>query len=149
MLKGIDPLIGPELLLVLASMGHGDTIAIVDANFPSASVAIQTVHGQPLRMDCSAPRAVQAVLSLLPIDGFESDPVVTMQVVGDPTAIPEVVAEATPLFVAEGHSTSAVDRFEFYRHAGAAYAIVQTLETRLYGNFIIRKGVVQLPDATG
>lgn len=58
MLKGIDPLISPELLLVLARMGHGDTIAIVDANFPAASVGSRTVHGQPLRIDCSAPRAV-------------------------------------------------------------------------------------------
>ena len=142
MLKGIDPLIGPDLLMVLARMGHGDTIAIVDANFPAASVGSRTVHGQPLRIDCSAPRAVQAVLSLMPIDGFEPDPVVTMQVVGDPAATPEVVAEAAPLFTAEGHGTAAVDRFAFYGLAAGAFVILHTTETRLYGNFIIRKGVV-------
>ena len=142
MLKGIDPLISPELLMVLARMGHGDTIAIVDANFPAASVGSRTVHGQPLRIDCSAPRAVRAVLSLMPIDGFEPDPVVTMQVVGDPAATPEVVAEAAPLFTAEGHGTAAVDRFAFYGLAAGAFVILHTTETRLYGNFIIRKGVV-------
>lgn len=143
MLKGIDPLISPELLLVLARMGHGDSIAVVDANFPATSVGSRTVHGQPLRMDCSAPRAVQAVLSLIPVDGFDTDPVVTMQVVGDAAQVPETVAEAAPLFAAEGHGMAAVDRFEFYRLAGAAYAILHTTEARLYGNFIIRKGVIE------
>lgn len=146
MLKGIDPLISPELLLVLARMGHGDTIAIVDANFPAASVGSQTVHGEPLRMDCNAPRAVRAVLSLMPIDGFDPDPVVTMQMVGDAQTTPETVAEAAPLFAAEGHAMSAVDRFAFYDLAQAAYAIVHTREARLYGNFIIRKGVIEGAD---
>ena len=85
---------------------------------------------------------MRAVLSLMPIDGFEPDPVVTMQVVGDPAATPEVVAEAAPLFTAEGHGTAAVDRFAFYSLAAAAFVILHTTETRLYGNFIIRKGVV-------
>ena len=85
---------------------------------------------------------MQAVLSLMPVDGFEPDPVVTMQVVGDADAIPEVVAEAAPLFTAEGHGMAAVDRFAFYRRAAGAFVILHTLETRLYGNFIIRKGVV-------
>jgi L-fucose mutarotase len=107
MLKGIDPLISPELLLVLARMGHGDSIAVVDANFPAASVGRRTAHGQPLRMDCSAPRAVRAVLSLIPVDGFDTDPVVTMQVVGDAAQVPETVAEAAPLFAAEGHGMPA------------------------------------------
>ena len=142
MLKGIDPLISPELLMVLAQMGHGDTIVIVDANFPAASIGSQTVHGQPLRIDCSAPRAVQAVLSLMPIDGFEPDAVVTMQVVGDASAIPEVVAEATPLFAAEGQGIASVERFAFYGLAASAFVVLHTAETRLYGNFIIRKGVV-------
>lgn len=142
MLKGIDPLISPDLLLVLAQMGHGDTIVIADANFPAASVGSRTVIGQPLRMDCSAPRAVQAVLSLLPIDDFEPGSVVTMQVVGDADATPEAVAEAAPMFAAEGQPMTAVDRFAFYDLAGAAFAILHTTETRLYANFIIRKGVV-------
>lgn len=143
MLKGIDPLIGPELLFVLAQMGHGDSIVIADANFPSASLAKRTVHGRALQIDCPAPRAVQAVLSLIPVDTFDSDPVLTMQVVGDPAAIPEVVFEAEPMFAAERTASKAIERHAFYRAAGEAFAILRTAETRIYANFIIRKGVVQ------
>lgn len=142
MLKGIDPLLGAELLMVLASMGHGDEIVIADANFPAASVARTTVHGRLLHMDCDAPRAVRAVLSLLPVDGYEPDPVLTMQVVGDPLAVPPVVAEATPLFTAEGAAIGSLERFAFYDRARRAFAVVRTAETRPYGNFIIRKGVI-------
>lgn len=142
MLKGIDPMIGPELLAVLAGMGHGDEIAVVDANFPAASVARDTVTGRALRMDCDALRAVRAVLSLLPVDQFESDPVLTMQVVGDAQAVPDIVAEAAPLFTAEGCASTAIERFAFYERARRCFAVLQTGETRLYGNFIIRKGVI-------
>ncbi|NBN63926.1 ribose ABC transporter [Microvirga tunisiensis] len=143
MLKGIDPLISAELLMVLAAMGHGDEIVIVDANFPSDSTARHTVHGSALRMDCSAVRAVEAVLSLLPIDTFGADdPVQTMQVVGDPAAIPEVVAEARPLFAAERAAMGSLERYAFYERARDAYAILQTTELRPYGNFVIRKGVI-------
>ena len=60
MLKAIDPLLNPDLLYVLAAMGHGDTLAIVDSNFPIHSVAAETVYGEPLRLDgVSAPRAAR------------------------------------------------------------------------------------------
>lgn len=142
MLKGIDPLIGAELLFVLAQMGHGDTIVVADANFPAASVASRTVHGKALRIDCDAVRAVRAVLSLLPVDTFDSDPVLTMQVVGDPTAEPDVVSAAKPIFAAEGVAMTSQERFGFYRSAEQAFAVIATAETRPYGNFIIRKGVI-------
>lgn len=142
MLKGIDPLISPDLIHALAQMGHGDTIVIADANFPSAALARQTVYGRALRIDCDAVRAVQAVLSLIPVDTFGENPVLTMQVVGDPDAVPEVVAEAAPLFAAEGATSSAEERFAFYSTAGRAFVILATVETRIYANFIIRKGVI-------
>lgn len=142
MLKGIDPLIGPELLMVLAQMGHGDEIVIVDANFPATSMAMDTVHGTPLRMDCNAVRAVQAVLSLFPIDTFGTDPILTMQVVGDPDAVPPVVTEAAPLFAAEGFTSVGLERFAFYDRARQGFAILLTQESRSYGNFIIRKGII-------
>ncbi|TPE50943.1 RbsD/FucU family protein [Amaricoccus solimangrovi] len=142
MLKGIDPLIGPDLLRALAAMGHGDEIAIVDANFPAASVARESVLGHPLRIDCDAVRAVRAVLSLLPLDTFEPDPALTMQVVGRPEEIPEVVREAAPLFEAEGVATAALERFAFYARAKRSFAVLATAETRIYANFILRKGVV-------
>ncbi|MEF2554173.1 RbsD/FucU domain-containing protein [Aurantimonas sp. A2-1-M11] len=142
MLKGIDPLLNADILGVLAAMGHGDEIVITDANFPSESVAHHTVYGTTLRMDCSAPRAVQAILSLLPVDDFEPDAVRYMNVVGDPQAVPDVIAEGAALFRAEGAELTGVDRFDFYDQARQAYAIVQTGERRFYGNFIIRKGVI-------
>lgn len=142
MLKGIDALLGPELLMVLAAMGHGDEIVLADANFPGTAIAARTVHGRLLRMDCPAPRALRAVLSLLPLDGFEPDPVMTMQVVDDAAAVPEVVAEARPIVAAEGAAMGSLERHAFYDRAGRAFAVVQTAETRIYGNFILRKGVI-------
>lgn len=142
MLKGIDALISPDLLRALARMGHGDEIAIVDANFPAASVALQTAEGRPLRVDCDAIRALHAVLSLLPLDSFQPDPVVTMQVVGDPLAVPPVVAESQPLLAAEGVQSASLERFAFYERARTAFVVLQTAESRVYGNFILRKGII-------
>ncbi|TRW96611.1 ribose ABC transporter [Paracoccus sp. M683] len=142
MLHGIDPLISPDLLMVLASMGHGDEIALVDANFPAVSVARDTVHGRALRMDCDALQAIRAVLSLLPVDTFGDQPVLTMQVVGDAQAVPPVVAEAAPLFAAQGAAMGSLERFAFYEQARRAFAVVLTAEPRSYGNFIIRKGII-------
>lgn len=142
MLKGIDPLLNPELLRVLARMGHGDEIVIADANFPSASVAAQTVTGIELRIDCDAIRALEAVLSLLPLDCYQPDPVMTMQVVDDPNAVPDTVAQALPLLQAEGFAYKSIERFAFYTRAKTAFAILRTAETRPYGNFILRKGVI-------
>lgn len=140
MLKGIDPLIGPDLLRVLARMGHGDEIVIADANFPSASIARSTVEGVELRMDCDAIRALEAVLSLLPLDRHQPGPVVTMQIVGDPDAVPPVVGEAG-LLLGDTEIVS-LERFAFYERARRAFAVLRTAETRAYGNFILRKGVI-------
>lgn len=142
MLKGIDPMIGPDLLRVLARMGHGDEIVLADANFPSASAARNMVETGALRMDCDAIRALRAILSLLPLDDFIPDPVLTMQVVGDAAQVPPVVAEAAPLLAAEGVASASLERFAFYERAARAFAVVQTAETRIYGNFILRKGVI-------
>ncbi|MFV0491534.1 MAG: RbsD/FucU family protein [Pseudorhodobacter sp.] len=142
MLKGIDPLIGSELLAVLAQMGHGDEIAVADANFPAASVARATPHGRPIRMDVSATRAVEAILTLLPLDTFDGDPVHTMQIVGDAATVPEAVAEGGKLIAREGFAMASLERFAFYERSRRCYAVVHTLDTRLYANFILRKGVI-------
>ena len=142
MLKGIDPLISPDLLVVLARMGHGDSLAVVDANFPAASIAHRTLHGTALRMDAPVPRAVEAVLSLMPLDTFDGDAVFRMEVVGDPAAIPPVASEIQALVEAEGFTMGAIERHAFYEAAKACNAVLQTPETRLYGCFILRKGVI-------
>ena len=144
MLKGIDPLLNAELLHILAGMGHGDELAVVDANFPAVTNAKRLV-----RLDgVSAPRALQAVLSLLPLDDFVDAPVAAMQVVGDPNAIPEVVKEFHQVAeAAEGKKVKMerIDRFVFYDRAKAAYAILATGERRLYGDVLVKKGVIR-PD---
>jgi L-fucose mutarotase len=142
MLKGLNPLLNPELLKVLAEMGHGDAITIADANFPGAAVARATVSGQVLRVDCDALTALQAVLSVFPLDTFEDEPVTTMQVVGDASAVPPIVAEAAPILAAEGFASKSVERFAFYELAKKSYAVLMTTEGRPYGNFILRKGVI-------
>jgi L-fucose mutarotase len=89
MLKGLDPLLSPDLLFVLAAMGHGDELAVVDANFPALGQARRLV-----RLDgANSSRAVQAILSLMPLDDYVDAPMAVMEVVGEPMAIPEPVLE--------------------------------------------------------
>jgi L-fucose mutarotase len=144
MLKGIDPLLNAELLHILAGMGHGDELAVVDANFPAVTMARRLV-----RLDgATATRALQAVLSLMPLDDFVDAPVAAMQVVGDPNAIPEVVKEFHEVAnKAEGKKVTMerIDRFAFYERVKAACAVVATGEQRLYGNVLVKKGVIR-PD---
>jgi L-fucose mutarotase len=138
MLIGLDPLLTPDLLHVLAAMGHGDRIVLVDANYPGT-------RGRRLIAlpGADAPRTLRAVLSLLPIDTFVRDPAVAMQVVGDPTAVPPVVSEINDILREHGASPVAViDRHVFYSEAETAYAIVQTGERRFYGNVMLTKGVL-------
>lgn len=143
MLKDLDPLLGPELLHILRSMGHGEEIAIVDANYPAQSAA-----GRLVRMDgVSATRALQAVLSVLPLDAYVRHSVHTMQVVGDADAIPEIVAKFRSLVAAvdESADCGALERFAFYDRVKGAFAVVATGERRLYGNILLTKGVID-PD---
>jgi L-fucose mutarotase len=139
MLRGLDPLLSPDLLHALASAGHGDRIAIVDANFPAASTARRLIplHG------ANATAVLVAVLSVLPVDTFEPDPVLVMEVVGAPDETPAAVADFTRALADVGLAPPArLPRHDFYRVAREAYAVVQTGERRLYGNIILTKGVV-------
>jgi L-fucose mutarotase len=142
MLKLLDPLLGPDLLHALAAMGHGDEIAVVDANFPAAALAQRLV-----RLDgVDATRALAAVLTLLPLDDFVEAPLTTMAVVGEPAAVPPLVREFVALARrCEGREVAsrAIEREAFYARARGAYVIVATGETRLYGNMLLRKGVVR------
>ena len=141
MLKNLDPLLGPELLRILRSMGHGDEIAIVDANYPAQAKAQRLV-----RLDgVPATRALQAVLSVLPLDAYVQNPVHTMQVVGDADAVPEIVAEFRRLVASADAQAAcgALERFAFYDRVKAAFAVVATGERRLYGNILLTKGVIE------
>lgn len=146
MLKGIDPVLTPDLLHCLAAMGHGDDLAVVDANHPAARIARSTASGRLLELPgISMARAARAILSVLPIDDFTSDPVRRMQVVGDPAAVPDVQKQVqAEIDRAAGKriELAGVERFAFYEAAKAAYAIVQVGDPRGYGCFLFRKGVV-------
>jgi len=140
-LKGIDPLLNAELLAVLAEMGHGDELAIVDANFPAVTMARRMV-----RSSAPAPSVLKAVLTLVPLDDFVEAPMAVMEVVGAPTEIPEPVREFQSFAdAAEGKAvkTERLDRFSFYERTKAAFAVVATGEPRLYGCVLIKKGVIR------
>lgn len=142
MLIGLDPNLSPDLLFTLASMGHGDDIAVVDANFPADSCGLRVV-----RLDgVSATDVVAAILSVMPLDDFVDEPAHVMQVVGNPDEVPEAVAEFQRIIDTTADAPAQIaslERFAFYEKSKQAYAIVQTGERRLYGNLILKKGVVR------
>jgi L-fucose mutarotase len=141
MLKNIDPLLTPELLEVLAAMGHGDDLVLCDANFPAASVARTTVHGHPIHLaGVDVPRAAAAILSLLPLDDFVPAPIGRMESTGDPEWLPDVQREVQALV--GDVQIEGIDRFVFYDKARIAFAVVATGERRFWGCFIFKKGVI-------
>jgi L-fucose mutarotase len=150
MLKGIDHRLNAEVLGCLRAMGHGDMVIVADTNFPADSVARATVTGQLLRMDnLTAAQAVNAILSVLPLDTFVDDFAGRMEVTGQPAEIPTVQVEVqAEIDRAEGRSRPmiGIERFAFYDLARASYAVIQTGERRFYGCFMFRKGVIP-PDA--
>jgi L-fucose mutarotase len=149
MLKGIHPLLNADVLQALRAMGHGDDLIIADTNFPSDSVARQTVFGRLLRIDAPAAEVVKAVLSLFPLDTFVDESAARMEIVGKPDEIPPVQKEVQKeIDAAEGKSWPMlpVERYAFYERAKRAYCVIQTGERRFYGCFAFRKGVIP-PDA--
>jgi L-fucose mutarotase len=146
MLKNLDNRLNAEVLYALRAMGHGDTLVIADTNFPSDSIARQTVLGDLLRMDnLTCAQAVEAVLSVLPLDTFVEDFAARMEVVGAPNQIEPGQAEVQAMIdAAEGRPRKmiSIERYEFYDRARSAYAVIQTGERRFYGCFIFRKGVI-------
>ena len=146
MLKKIPPLITAELLTILAEMGHGDDLVLVDRNFPGVSVAASTVSGQCIQLaGINTTEAAKAILELFPVDTFVDVPVKRMAVVGEPDAILDVHSDMQrTLDTAEGRpiTVEAIERHAFYEAASRAFAVVQTTEARPYGCFILKKGVV-------
>ena len=148
MLIGINALLNADVLYTLRAMGHGDDLIIADTNFPSDSVARETVLGEILRIDASAAEVVRAVLSVYPLDTFVDDAAARMEVVGEPKTILPVMQEVQNevLTVGGPKTMMSIERYSFYDRAKQAYAVIQTGERRFYGCFALRKGVVA-PDA--
>ncbi len=143
MLKNISPLLTPELLFGLAKLGHGDDVALVDANFPADRVAQQADARLVQLPGLSTTDVLQAILDVLPLDHFDHPNTWTMEVVGDAHAVPMPVAEFRHMLKALGEAEPAVlERFAFYKHASAARLVVQTGDLRKYANLLLRKGVV-------
>lgn len=141
MLKGIPPVLSPDLMAILMRMGHGDEIVLADGNFPADSNAQRIVRadGHDLLI------LLDAILQLLPLDTFTSDIACVMRPVDSSAPEPEIWTKFRRLL--ECHEERAVkltsiDRFDFYDRARGAYAIVATSETALYANLILKKGVL-------
>lgn len=144
MLKGIDVLLSPDLLQILAEMGHGDELLIADANFPAATLATRLC-----RLDgTDTSSALKAILTVLPLDQYVAQPAAVMAVVDDPDGVPETEVEFRRLLDASEGKPVAIqrlERFDFYDRVREMFAIVVTGEQRLYGNIILAKGVVVPP----
>ncbi len=141
MLKNIPPILSPDLLHALRAMGHGDEIAIVDANYPAESA------GPPvIRLDgLLATDVADAVLSLMPLDTYVDDQAFAMEVVGDPDKREQTHKDFDALVKKHepAMKLSLLERFAFYERVRGAYAIVQTGERRLYGNILLKKGIIR------
>jgi L-fucose mutarotase len=140
-LKGLHPLLAPDLLHALASMGHGDTIAIVDGNFPATANARRLIDVPGI----SSPAMFAAILTVLPLDARVSPALFTMEVTGDPTAVPPPVTEFATVLTEQGMADMEIghlERHAFYERSRAAFAIVRTGEQRRFGNILLVKGVI-------
>lgn len=142
MLKGIHPAISPELLKVLAEMGHGDEIILADAHFPG-----HTFNPRVLRADGSGVTTLlDAILPLFELDSY-AEPLVMMQAVEGDQLDPAVEAQymaAVKRHAPDAKAPARIDRFAFYERAKAAFAVVMTGETAKYGNLLLKKGVTPL-----
>jgi L-fucose mutarotase len=142
MLKHLPAILSPDLLFALRQMGHGDEIAIVDANFPAYSMGPRVV-----RLDgVDATRALDAILTVMPLDDFTPEACWRMQVVGAPDEEMPIFTEFRDVIArCEGgrFALASLERFEFYARAAKCFAVVATSERRLYGNIILKMGVVK------
>ena len=141
MLKGIPPILNPNLLQVMRAMGHGDEIALVDANYPAESA------GPPvIRLDgVTVSELLDAMLTLLPHDTFVDQQAFGMAVVGAPEQREQTHKDFDAIVKKHeaGMSLTLLERFAFYERVEGAFAVVQTGERRLYGNILLKKGIVR------
>ena len=136
-----DPVLSGELLKILDEMGHGDLLLLVDRNYPAAA------SGKPvIRLgEITIPRAAEAILGVFPLDSFVDHPLARMEVNDDSSIVTDAQQEVLELANAAHDSElefQVVPRLKFYKRAKNAYAVVQALDPRPYGCFILQKGVV-------
>lgn len=142
MLKGISPVISPELIKILMEMGHGDELVIADGNFPAASIAQRLIRADGL----GGTQLLDAILQVFPLDQYVENPVALMAVVpGDPykPVIWEEYRTVVLKHEAGFQDFEYVERFAFYERAKKAYAVLASGEMALYANIILKKGVIK------
>jgi L-fucose mutarotase len=143
MLKGISPLLSPELLAALYRMGHGDEIVFADAHFPGETFSSRVLRADGLHIAA----LLDAVLPLFELDAYVPDPLVMMAAVTGDQLDPSVEArylEAIRRHAPQVSAVARVDRFAFYDRAKQAFAVVMTGEAAKYGNIILKKGVTPI-----
>ncbi|CAJ1067557.1 fucose mutarotase [Xyrichtys novacula] len=146
-LKGIPSILSPELLYALAKMGHGDELVLADANFPASSIC--SCGPKEIRADgLGIPQLLEAILKLLPLDTYAPYPAAVMRVVdsdvrrGLDVPVWGIYSHKLQEAGCQPACLETVERFAFYERAKKAYAVVATGETALYGNLILKKGVI-------
>ncbi len=143
MLKGISHLISPELLSVMARMGHGDELILADAHFPGETFNNRVLRADGLRI----PELLEAILPLFELDAYVPHPLMMMAAVPGDTLDSSVEASYLKSIHITNPNASAIDRidrFDFYDRAKSAFAVVMTGETAKYGNIILKKGVTPI-----
>ena len=135
MLKGISPVISPDLLKILAEMGHGDEIVISDAHFPAHTFNDKVVRADGLGADT----LLAGIIPLFELDAY-AVPIIMMEAVPGDTLDPAVEAKYRKALGYDG-KIERVERYAFYERAKQAYAVVISGETAKYGNIILKKGV--------
>ena len=143
MLKGIDPIISPDLLKILSEMGHGDEIVLSDAHFPGHTFCPKNVvRGDGLQI----PDLLEGIIPIFELDSYD-DPLIMMAAVEGDALDPQVEADYMAAIKKDAPDAPAVKRigrFEFYDRAEKAFACVVTGTTAKYGNIILKKGVTPL-----
>jgi L-fucose mutarotase len=140
MLRGISPLLSPDLLALLSRMGHGDELILADAHFPAETMNARVLRADGLKIDA----LLDAIMPLFVIDSYAPDPLVMMAPVAGDNLDPTVEARFRAAIVAHHPDAPAIarlERFAFYDRARTAFAVLITGETAKYGNILIKKGV--------
>lgn len=140
MLKNIPTVLSPELLKILSEMGHGDEIVIADGNFPAASMAKRLINASGIQ----AIDMLDAVLTVLPLDQYNDNHFVLMEVCQGDTVVPAIWEDYKSILdkYEKNAKLSFLERFQYYERAKSAYAIIATGEAAQYANIILKKGCI-------
>lgn len=141
MLKGIDPLLNGELLKQLDQLGHGESLALVDRNFPAYGVGAPVVD----LGEVTVQRVTKALMSVFPVDQYSDSPIARMGIDGDLGA--ENEAHKAVLAAVNHEETTerqwrVIPRMDFYSEVKNVRLVIRCLDSAPFACFIFQKGVV-------